>query len=805
MHDSRRPASAIRVTHDDLTTIKYIKNQKPPPPHHQDDMLRKGIRPPPVDLHRLFDTLKSLRNVRNSPLMELPPPAETQETTARAESKKWESVEAMEAEDVLNDDEPSIRIFRQDIEPPRLLKQSLESLDATSGSPILDAATGLDKGVASTKGLSKVELHQLRNFTNALNFVSHSPLSVSKEVFHLLDQFKANPKVLQLLTPRAWELLWALEVNTVPSYRSRLIGEMMTSAGVPMSEEQEIAYIGGMFWNDAKEIALKSWVEGTRIGKASHAFWNVGIRMYSIDLKPEMAEYWIQQMTKALGRAEPKDWIPIIMAYNQIYQPRRAWHAYNEMCRWSKHTKKPITLSQYDNICMSFLDGGGSTLGLEVYKHMVYSGPPALERIKTQFYSALTPAILAAQNSAQSPQQLNDLSMDALKNLPPKVADKYFYGSWMKNLIRMGRTDLAWYLVRDVMVKRGFMPDSIHLDWIVQGFLEEDNTRMAEEVANEMFRERLSRVTAKRDCPPFVDWSAASSATIPTPNLPTTASTPPTLTPGPIAPATIQTFSLLINHATRRQRMDLVVSLTTLMARCEIDANSYIFNHLMYGLLRTHDLPRLSRTFTILLSTATSQPDLQTWHILWMAQWRRHTQPHLKSGEFDQPRALFATMVKRLPRRMVKEEEGKDRMLDLWVIVVRCFGLAGDLPGMLVALHAGKIVWGVSVDDRVVKEVTLGVFKGRRRYLKATEGVNIPVEKVTVEGGVRELQILGRKLLDRRRRGRVKLNWKSVRDPEGLLEGLTSFLRWEMREGSGVGEGLIMAKVEMGVEELVVG
>lgn len=766
-------------------------------------MLRKGIRPPPVNLHRLFDTLKSLRSVRNSPLTEFPPPAAPQEPAA-PEPKKWESIQAMEAEDVLNDDEPTVRIFRQDIEPPRLLKQPLESLEAASDSPILDAATGLDRGVASTKGLSKVDLHRLRNLTNALNFFSHSPLSVSKEVFHCLDQFKSNPKVLQLLTPRAWELLWALDINTVPSLRSRLIGEMMVSAGVPMNEKQEIAYIGGMFWNDAKETAFKRWSEGTRVGLASPAFWNIGIRMYSLDLRPEMAEYWIQQMITVIGRAEPKDWIPIIMSYNQIYQPKRAWHAYSEMRKWSKRTTKPITLSQYDNICMSFLDGGGPALGLEVFKHMIYSGPPALERMKTQVYSALSPAILAAQKSTNSPKQLNNLSMDALKNLPPKVGDKYFYGSWMKNLMRMGRTDLAWYLVRDVMVKRGIVPDSIHLDWIIQGFLEENNTRMAEEIANEMFREKLARVAAKKDCPPYTDWSAASSATVPAVRLSTAPSKPPTLIPGPTAPATIQTFSLLINYETRRQHMDLVVSLTTLMARCEIDANSYIFNHLLYALLRTHDLPRLSQTFAILLSSTTAQPDLESWHIMWMAQWRRHTQTHRKFEAFDQPRALFGMMVKRLPRRTVKEGEGRDRMLDLWVIIIKCFNLAKDLPGILVALHAGKMVWGVPVDDRVVKTVALGVFKSRDWDPKATEGIRPPVEEATVTGGVRELRELGRKLLDRRRRGRVKLNWKSVKDPKGLLEGLTSLLRWEMGEGSTVEQEVMKAKVEMQVEGLVV-
>lgn len=762
-------------------------------------MLRKGIRPPPVDLRRLFDNLKSLRDVRSSPLIELPPPTAAPPETAEAATKKWESIEAMETEDMQDDDEPKIRVFRQDIKPPNLLKQPLESLEAASDSPILDAATGLDKGVLLTKGLSKVDLHHLRNLTNSLNFCSHSPLSVSKEVFHWLDQFKANPKVLQLLTPRAWELLWALEVDPVPSFRSRLIGKMMVSAGVPMSEAQEIAYIGGMFWNEAKDAALKRWSEGTRVGNASPAFWNVGIRMYCLDLKPEMAEYWIQQMVKVLGRVEPKDWVPIIMSYNQIYQPKRAWHAYNEMQKCSNRTKQPITLSQYDNICMSFLDGGGPAIGLEVYKHMVYSGTPALERMKTQFYSALSPAILAAQKSTDSPHTLNDLGMDALKNLPPKVADKYFYGSWMKNLMRMGRTDLAWYLVREVMVKLGLMPDSIHLDWVIQGFLEENNTEMAEEIANEMFHEKLRLVAAKK-APPATDWSAASSATVPTMTLPAPPSKPPTLTPGPTAPATVQTFSLLIKYATRRQRMDLVVSLTTLMARCEIESNSYIFNHLLYALLRTHDLPRLSRTFKILLSTPTAQPDLETWHVLWMAQWRRHTQSHRKYEEFIKPRLLFAEMVKWLPRRMVKEGEGRDRMLDLWVVVVKCFMLAKDMAGVLVALHAGRLVWGIPVGENVVKAITLGVFKSHNWDWK---GPKPRLEKTDVEASVRDLHDLGRQLLyQRRRRRRPGLNWKSVKDPEGLLEGLSSLLRYEMGEGSRAEEDVKWAKVEMGVEEM---
>lgn len=779
-------------------TRLYTRKRTLPPTSTRPDpaartKIRKGLRLEQKDLHRLFDTLKNLRNSRTGTLTEFPSPNAGNES---AKPKNWESIEAMETADVMDDNEPNIRIFQQTIEPPSLLKTPLH-LIPVSNTQVVDAVTG---------NLSSIEFHNLRKLVSSLELFSHSPLSVSKEIFHWLSQFKSNPYPLRLLTPRAWELLWALEVDTIPSFRSRLIGDIMVAADILLNEEQNIAYIGGLFWNDARKEALTWWKEGTKSPEASPAYWNLGIRMFSLERQPEIAQYWIGKMQEKFGSIDQKTWMPIIMSWNHIYKPRNAWSAYERMRNCARLAGTPIKSAQYDDICMSFLDGGGAAYGLRAYKHMAAEIPASL-RLEADTYSQLNTFVESAQGTSESPKALSDISIDALKSLPAKVADKYFYGSWIKNLTEMGRTDLALYLARDVMVKHGFAPDSIHLNWIIQGFLQDGNGRVAEALAEEMIEERLRRVKAKTEPdfdPAFRDWTVASSATVPamkhrTPKKGVLPAGPPA-----IAPATVQTFSLLINYQTRRQRMDKVVELSTLMAKAQIPANSFIFNHFLYSLLRTHDLPRLSGTLKILLESPTAQPDLETWHVVWLAMWRRFTQTHRKYADFPTPQELFKDMVRYMPRRTVVMT-GKDRarVKRMWWMVIKSFLLAKDLPGVLVALHAGKRLWGIAADGDIVTEVSRGVFKGRNWDQRVTGWARPPVTGEMVERGASEVRELGRNMARRRKTQRARL-WNRVKDSEGLLDGLTRLLRMEMGESSRAGQAVQRAKISMGVEGLVI-
>jgi pentatricopeptide repeat protein len=766
-------------------------------------MLRKGVRTNQTDLRRLFDTLKSLRNQRTA-ITELPTPRTranegTRTTVLEGDKKEWDSIEAMEAADVIDDNEPRIRVFRQTIKPPELLKQPLESLSET---PILDAATGLNKSVSSAVSLTKVELHYLRKLTNALNFLAHSPISVMKEIFYWLERFRPNPKVLQLLTPHAWSLLWALETSQIPTFRSKLIGDMMVSAGVELNEDQNIAYIGGLYWNGASKEALTRWMHGTKRWRGSAKHWNLGIRMFSLNQEPYVAKYWLGQMITALGQAEPKSFIPVIMSFNHLYHPKRAWETYKEMRGWMKRTNTKLTISQYDTICMSFLDSGQQRYGLDVYKHMIFSVPKALERMQTDIYENLSSAVVGAQETINSPKKLANLSLESLRDLPPKIQDKYFYGSWLKNSIRMGRTDLAWYLVREVMIERDFLPDSTHYNCILQGFLDEKNVEMAEQIAEEMIKSRFHQLEMDKEKKEWKDWTSKAASTV---EIDPAISTPTkgTLTPSTTPPATIQTFSLLINYYSRRNRMEKVVAYTSTMSSCQISPNSYIFNHLLYSLLRVHDIPRLMRTYLMILSSADVKPDMETWNIMWMTTWKRYTQRHRRFDELLSPRALFADMVKRLSRKQIKGDEEKEKMKNMWHTVMKSFMLSRDFPGALIALHVGIKLWDMKVDDTVVREIVFGTMRAGSWDPDREERPRIHPEMI--DGWVERLRSQARYFLrHRRRRGDRKTVglWRSVKDPEGLLEGLTSLLRDKLGDEAKVKEISERAKVEMGVEGL---
>jgi len=558
-----------------------------------------------------------------------------------------------------------------------------------------------------------------------------------------------------------------------------------------MTEEQEIAYTGGLFWNNGRDQALERW--GRLVKRTpSPAVWSLGIRMHSLERNPEKAEEIVRKMIKKLGYAEHKMWIPVVMGYNHTYEGEKAWMAYEEMLEWAKKGGTRIKARQFDDLAMSFLDNYQPAMGLEVYKRMVYSANDESDLWQTETYQNLSDAVKAAQKATVEPEQLNELSLDALRNLPLEVADKYFYGGWMLNLMRMGRTDLAWYLVCDVMYARRFPPDSIHCNWIIQGFFAENNIEMGEKIAQEMINERLRHVQSRG-----ADGQRRPRAVTMTPE-------PASIDSVPIAPATVQTFSVLIQFNTRRKYMGRVLELCALMLECDIPPNSYIMNHLLYSLFRTHDMPKLAKTFQNMTMNGSVTPDLESFLVMWHAMWRHYTQTHRNISEFMTPRQLFKLTLANLPERT---EEDVGMMKDVWYALIKCFFLARDLEGALVALQAGKELWGMEIDSTIVSEVAFGVLRARPWDPKETGGARPEITGDTIVKSAQNLRELGRSIMlsrARRRRGgpgAVHRKRKINIDLEGNLESLTALLLRELGSSALVYDDLQRAKIDMGLKQ----
>ncbi|KAG0133158.1 hypothetical protein HOY82DRAFT_590764 [Tuber indicum] len=659
-----------------------------------------------------------------------------------------------------------------------------------------------------------IEGYVLKRLESALLLLERNPIVLKKEIFYWLGRTRATPWVLKSLTGYAWRTIWALETDQIPTSRSKLAGDLMIAAQIPLSEEQEIAYIGGLFWNGARVQAMERWRNRTRVGQASRAFWNLGVRLFALDQNPEAAHYTIQRMGDHQVPVDYRDYIPVIMAYNHIGQPAKALETYKWMKQWAKERGDMIKARAYDDITMSFLDAGEVDRSLLIYREMIFAGNKALEQIHNDAMrrpSAVATAVerlpeVKPRDDLQEPN-LADMSLEELKKLPYKQWDQYFIEGWMKSLLRMGRTDLVYILITSELPKRGFPTDSVHFNWVIEGFLREGSVEMAEYVAQAMIQERIKHVQSQTSLPPK---SGAGEEQGEGP----TASPPPlteeqenddekNLITAP--PATIYTFSHLILHFSRHQRMERVAAYSNFLWQCALRPNSFIFNHILYSLYRLHFHERFDKAFASMLETL--YPDVETWQIVWAAH--RYRLTLLRNTTPDHHRHLFREMVRTLPPQI---EHDHKIVQNFWPKIVKCFVIVQDFHGLLVALHAGVKKWGVELDNTILREVTIGVLKTRRRFVPdpANPGsvVKTIVGRETVDASVAYLIKQGLKLLKRKKgAAAARMGRKTVL--EGNLSSISELLTIESanRPGSAPGdfsERITAAKKELGVEELVI-
>ncbi|KAF8535455.1 hypothetical protein BDD12DRAFT_855284 [Trichophaea hybrida] len=735
-------------------------------------MLRSRARADRRKLRTLFKNLSRLRSERQVSLTEVSIPGSVKESTPP--ERKWISVEEI-INAPLGKDESKVRIFQEVSVPETEIPTSKRKTS------VIDAVTGMDTIFSSAENLTDEEIFLLRKLTTAMVWAKEPSTKAAAEVLARLRKLEPHPQLLRLLTPYAWKFLWAMETEDIPSSRSRQVGDLMVKAGVDMTEEQEIAYVGGLFWSDSRDRAIKRW-EGLVKRIPSLAVWNLGVRIFSLERNPEKAVQVIEKMIKTLGYTEHKTWIPIVMAYNHIHEGKKAWHTYQRMLKCAEKNGERITAKQFDSLAMSFLDNYNPLMGLEVYKHMVFAGHNALDRQQTETYQNLSEAVQAAQQQSVDPESLNALSLDAIKNLPPKVANRYFYSGWMLNLMRMGRTDLAWFLVADVMHSQQFPPDSIHCNWVIQGFLQENKIEQAERIAEEMISERLNQIEMGRK-------KKAS---------------PEEIEKILVAPATIQTFSILMQFYSRRKFMDRISPLYQKMLECDIPSNAYIMNHLLYALFRMRDMLRLADAFEAMVREARVPPDFESFTIMWTAMWRHHTEPHQKSTEFLTPRELWKLTMEHLPKRT---EDAEGSMKDIWYAIIKCLLLVRDLEGALLALHAGTTLWCMEIDQTVTQEVAFGVLRARPWDPAVTRG-RPRIDAGTVVVSVANVLQLGRDIMQRRGRKRGHVDSAPRRRglifdaDEGTLESLTSILVREMGMSTLIQDELKRARRDMGLENV---
>ncbi|KAF8476985.1 hypothetical protein BDZ91DRAFT_708472 [Kalaharituber pfeilii] len=556
----------------------------------------------------------------------------------------------------------------------------------------------------------------LRKLTTTILCSTKQPGFFNKILFRWLKQAQTCPSIIPYLSSQAWEALFANERGGLPTNLTILVAEIMDAHRIRRTERQENDYIGAIFWNRDRADAVHRWIRLMRSKKRpSEETWNMGIKLFSLRQEPARAMILYRQMEEINGHGDPKLLVPIILACNHTFRRKNAWSTFLEFRKMVNKDPKSIKSNHLEDIALSFMDSMAPSGAFAVLRYMWKKGFAVPEYTKE--------AAMFYQSIVKNPRVLHQFSHSLLDTLKERVSDKYFYASWMKNLVRLGRADLTLQ-VKQVMEDNGLRPDSQHINGIIRGFLNQGYVEQAEEQAAELIQQRLRNLESQTKA---MERKAARKSkqplSITDESLPEEIRGQVTL--GPLysieaelnkpPEATAQTFSILLLHFARRRNFDKVHQYTQLMFQCQIRLTAYAFNHLLSMFLKQNDVMRLESTFRLMIDDLGVKPDQVTWTIMWHALSKRYTQRRKRNPTFITPRALFAQMTKCIPPFKIADpssEWGRQpKSQDIWLLLIRSFILVRDWHGLIVALNAGDMLWRMRVNGKVYEAVVMGLLR----------------------------------------------------------------------------------------------
>ncbi|KAI9792563.1 MAG: hypothetical protein M1816_002083 [Peltula sp. TS41687] len=588
-----------------------------------------------------------------------------------------------------------------------------------------------------TRKEQRIYLHRLNGYlkqAEALGF----DVTTRKQLWRWYVRCKQSiPNFLSRVSSETLTTLWdsqadLTESNPDRSAHLKTIAEDTTACGYQLSLDQRVAYIEALFLEGETARAIESWRSTEKSLTESdnvEAFFELGVRMYAAHESPEEAHMIAYEQLIRGNIKDPRILITVINAWSQTKENlalRRAWYGY---IRLKELLGLNTTMEDYDTVCKSFLDAGRADLALAVFKDMMLSADPSsINWTSPALFRNAVGTVEGMRSAAYDSPEINKISLEAMTILPRRYQNKFFYGSWIKKLLGQGDVDSA-ALVVELMMKRAIQPDAKYLNGMIGAWIREghsDAYEKAEKMAWEMIEARKvfawKRRASKRGQEPMQDEQSDAHGPIDSDVA--------------MTPATLETFSLLIDYYLMRQNHDQIRWLNRSIGLAEIEPDTFFMNRLLQSYLKTDGLRRVWQTYTdwAYKRHCVAKPDMETFTFLWeCARLRASRTPSWRSPDsnvqsinrssapspaldqqivrkelgFPSPRALFADMVNWMLSSSVKvrKTNADDFSKQVYDNIIRCFvdDGGGDLAGALVAMHAMKQHFDMRPDEDTAK------------------------------------------------------------------------------------------------------
>ena len=520
------------------------------------------------------------------------------------------------------------------------------------------------------------------------------------------------PPFLDRISDEAWDILlkssMAAQLKTDRHWAAHRITiyEDMIAAGRTIDSSQTLLYIEALNRKDRGEEAVAEWQDLRTLlkdGKMSSAHYElIGVDLFTSRGDPQKAE---QIAFDYLAREPPEEsriLIPILATWLERRDEigwRNAWALY---LRLKAQLGSDITMNDYDNVTVTFINGGKTDMALAVFKDMMLTGQETGQS-SLQLYQKAVGVMDKSQPSQISAEDFNAVALTSLLYVQRKYQNHFFYGSWLRKLISMGETDAAAQVI-ELMYERGVKPHSKQMNGIIGAWLRsktQENNDKAEKMAWAMVLERLDFVRRRGTS------DSSKQLSLPSQEVQSckTVSRRPAL-------ATIETFCLLLNYYVHKRSEQNIQVVQGALEAAQIHPNAYFMNDL---LLHEALQGNLNVVWTKYLEDfAHVPPSLHTFMCLWDCEKKHLERVILKyTDEYPGPRLIMRETMNWFfaPTRTVWEHNlaREDFSQQMYFRIIRCMCLAKDFEGAIIALYALRDTFGFYLDPPTARMITLNI------------------------------------------------------------------------------------------------
>jgi pentatricopeptide repeat protein len=536
-----------------------------------------------------------------------------------------------------------------------------------------------EKPLAVTLRIPAKHKAYVQRFNTALSKAQESPASATKKamwVWYLRCQQKV-PGFTNFISEDVWDFLW--QTQTELDQHSRhvvLLAQDMELAGVDLRSDQFVTYLEALRQNGDLASAVSKWE--SKKDKDDPAMLRLGVQLYATIGRPTKAQRLAMDGLESHG-LDNRSIVSVIGAWADSQNqdaPVRLWTFYLTLKGKLARDKQTVPVDLLGQLTSVLLKSGRQDMALAVFKDMIATrGVDTMESM--QVYRKAV-----GEQGPPSEDDINRIGLNALLTLPNEFKNKFFFGAWIKWLLGEGKVEDAT-LVVELMQEKGIRPDSRHLNGIIGAWLRQGSgtaRKKAEQIAWGMIHARVDQVKQRGRRLSQEDTDLLQEEEAQRPRL-------PRFMQRNLPPATIETFSILLQRYTRQADLKMAEQLTDVMVGpAQIKPNSFILNHWLYQSLRANDLAGMWARYDAV--RAEIRPDLETFACLWDGE-RRNMNLTTRTDDFPKPRQLYREMVhwyEALPP--TKQEQVRSQFnSELHEQIVRCFCLHSDLPGTFVALQ----------------------------------------------------------------------------------------------------------------------